>query len=139
MNCAEHPFNMGMFYNSRCHSKWVCFQIPNTHIRAFLYWSRPPGLATYRCLSPTPHNFFKLVAVGLHYFYLAAYHCFSLLSYRTCVSWWPHLLVYIASNWPPIIVSLLPLIMSLSWWLSGYITSTWPPIIVSLSHHSESM
>ena len=43
MDCAEDPFNMGMFYNSRCHSKWVCFQIPNTHIRAFLYWSRPPG------------------------------------------------------------------------------------------------
>ena len=43
MNCAEDPFNMGMFYNSRCHSKWVCFQIPNTHIRALLYWSRPPG------------------------------------------------------------------------------------------------
>ena len=41
-NHAEHPFNMGMFYNSRCHSKWVCFQIPNTHIRAFLYWSCPP-------------------------------------------------------------------------------------------------
>ena len=43
MDCAEDPFNMGMFYNSRCHSKWVCFQIPNTHIRASLYWSRPPG------------------------------------------------------------------------------------------------
>ena len=42
MNCAEDPFNMGMFYNSRCHSKWVCFQIPNTHIWASLYWSRPP-------------------------------------------------------------------------------------------------
>ena len=41
MNCAEDPFNMGVFYNSRSHSKWVYFQIPNTHIRAFLYWSRP--------------------------------------------------------------------------------------------------
>ena len=39
MNCAEDPFNMGMFYNSRYHSKWVCFQILNTHIRAFSYWS----------------------------------------------------------------------------------------------------
>ena len=44
MNCAEDPFNMGMFYNSKCHSKWVCFQIPNTHIWASLYWSRPPGV-----------------------------------------------------------------------------------------------
>ena len=43
MNCAGDPFNMGMFYYSRFHSKWVCFQIPNTHIRASLYWSRPPG------------------------------------------------------------------------------------------------
>ena len=25
----------------RFHSIWVHFQIPNTHIRAFLYWSRP--------------------------------------------------------------------------------------------------
>ena len=32
---------MGMFY-ARCHSKWVHFQIPDTHIRALLYWSRPP-------------------------------------------------------------------------------------------------
>ena len=42
MNCAEDPFNMGMFYNSRSHSNRIYFQIPNTHIRAFLYWSRPP-------------------------------------------------------------------------------------------------
>ena len=49
-NCAEDLFNMGMFYNSRCHSKWVCFQISksSTHIRAFLYWSCPP-----------PHCFFE--------------------------------------------------------------------------------
>ena len=47
MNCAEDPFNMGMFYNSRCHSKWVCFHIPNTHIRASLYLSRPPGSHTH--------------------------------------------------------------------------------------------
>ena len=32
-----------MFSNSRSHSKWVYFQIPNTHIRAFVYWSRPRG------------------------------------------------------------------------------------------------
>ena len=36
MNCAEDPFNMGIFYNSRCHSKCVFLQIPNpgpaTHI-----------------------------------------------------------------------------------------------------------
>ena len=44
MNCAEDPFNMGMFYNSRYHSKWVCFHILNTHIRAFSYWSCPPGV-----------------------------------------------------------------------------------------------
>ena len=44
INCEEDPFNMCMFYNLRCHSKWVCFRIPNTHIRAFLYWSRPPPL-----------------------------------------------------------------------------------------------
>ena len=31
MDYAEDPFNMSMFNNSRCHSKWVCFQIPNTH------------------------------------------------------------------------------------------------------------
>ena len=37
INCAEDPLNMGMVYNSRCHSKWVCFQIPNTHIQAFFY------------------------------------------------------------------------------------------------------
>ena len=30
------------FFNVRCPSKWVPFLIPNTHIRAFLYWSRPP-------------------------------------------------------------------------------------------------
>ena len=38
MNCAEDH----MFYNSRSYSKWVYFQIPNPHIRAFLYWSPPP-------------------------------------------------------------------------------------------------
>ena len=47
MNYAEDPINMGMFYNSRCHSKWVCFQILNTHIRAFLYWSCPPPPVRY--------------------------------------------------------------------------------------------
>ena len=42
MNWAEGPFDMRKFYNSRSHSKWVCFQIPNTDIRAFLYRNRPP-------------------------------------------------------------------------------------------------
>ena len=41
MNCADDPFNMGIFYNSRCHSKCVFLQIPNTHIRASLYLSHP--------------------------------------------------------------------------------------------------
>ena len=31
-----------MFNNLRCHSKWVHFQIRNTHIRAFSYWSHLP-------------------------------------------------------------------------------------------------
>ena len=41
---AEEPFNMGMlvFFYLRRPSEWVYFQPPNTHIRAFLYWSRPP-------------------------------------------------------------------------------------------------
>ena len=32
---------MGMFFYLRRPSKWVHFQTPNTHIRAFLYWGRP--------------------------------------------------------------------------------------------------
>ena len=49
INCAEDPFNIGMLYDSRCHSKRVYFEIPNTHIRAFSYWSRPPGR---QCIGP---------------------------------------------------------------------------------------
>ena len=49
MNCAEDPLNMGMFYNSRCHSKWVCFQIPNTHIRASLWYGCALSLARLPC------------------------------------------------------------------------------------------
>ena len=43
MKYAEEPFNMGMFFYLRRPSKWVHFPTLNTHIRAFLYWSRPPG------------------------------------------------------------------------------------------------
>ena len=42
MEDAEESFNMGMFFYLRHPSKWVHFQTPNTHIRAFLYWGRPP-------------------------------------------------------------------------------------------------
>ena len=42
INCVEDPVTMGMLYHSRCPLKWVDFQIPNTHSRAFSYWSRPP-------------------------------------------------------------------------------------------------
>ena len=41
MNYVEHPFNMGMFYQLK-----VSFNMGtslDTHIRAFSYWSRPPG------------------------------------------------------------------------------------------------
>ena len=41
-NCAEDPFNMGMFYNSRSHSKWVYFQILNIHIPTFYIGVAPP-------------------------------------------------------------------------------------------------
>ena len=37
MNCAEDLFNICMYYNSRCHSKWVCFQTPNTHTSGHFY------------------------------------------------------------------------------------------------------
>ena len=47
MNYAEEPFIMGMFFYLRRPSKWVNFQTPNTHIRAFLYWSRPPTPGSY--------------------------------------------------------------------------------------------
>ena len=35
---------MGMFYfyTRRCHSKWVHFQMLDTHIQTFLYWIRAP-------------------------------------------------------------------------------------------------
>ena len=51
MNYAEEPFNMVMFFNLRHPSKWLHFQTPNTHIRAFLYWSAPPpqGGLVIRC------------------------------------------------------------------------------------------
>ena len=35
INYAKGPFIMGKFYTRRCHSKWVQFPIPDTHIRAF--------------------------------------------------------------------------------------------------------
>ena len=42
MNCAEDPFNMGMFYKSKCHSKWV-FRY-QTHTSGHLYIGvAPPG------------------------------------------------------------------------------------------------
>ena len=31
INYAKGPFIMDMFYTRRCHSKWVHFQIPDTH------------------------------------------------------------------------------------------------------------
>ena len=40
MKYVEESFNMGMIFYLKCPSKWVPFQTPNTHIRAFLYWSR---------------------------------------------------------------------------------------------------
>ena len=43
MKYVEKPFNMGMYFYLRRPSKWVHFQAPYTHFRAFLYWSRPPG------------------------------------------------------------------------------------------------
>ena len=47
MKYAEEPFNMGgFFYYLRRPSKWVHFQTPNTHIKAFLYWSLPPPSPT---------------------------------------------------------------------------------------------
>ena len=45
MKYAEKPFNMGMLFYPRRPSKWVHIQTLNTHIRAFLYWSGPPGCA----------------------------------------------------------------------------------------------
>ena len=43
MKYAEVPFNMGScFFYLRRPSEWVHFLTPNTHIRAFLYWSCPP-------------------------------------------------------------------------------------------------
>ena len=41
---AEEPFNMGMFFYLKRHSKWVHFQTPITHIQAFLYWSHSPHI-----------------------------------------------------------------------------------------------
>ena len=45
MKYAEEAFNMVFFFPyQRRPSKWLHFQTLNTHIRAFLYWSRPwPG------------------------------------------------------------------------------------------------
>ena len=34
INYAKGPFIMGMFYTRKCHSKWVYFQILDTHTRA---------------------------------------------------------------------------------------------------------
>ena len=45
-------YKMGMFHNSSCHSKWVRFHVPNTHIRAFLYWSQPSPPRPRNCGSP---------------------------------------------------------------------------------------
>ena len=42
MNYAKGPFTMSMFYTRRCHSKWVHFQIPDTHIRHFDIGVPPP-------------------------------------------------------------------------------------------------
>ena len=42
MKYAEKPFNMGMLFYPRRPSKLVHIQTLNTHIRAFLYRSRPP-------------------------------------------------------------------------------------------------
>ena len=42
MKYAEQPFNMAIFFYLRRLSKWLHFQTLNTHIREFLYWSRPP-------------------------------------------------------------------------------------------------
>ena len=60
MHHIENTFNMGMFYNLRCHSKLVLSQIPNTHIRAFSKWSTPPPplLEYYYTLSNYIPNIF---------------------------------------------------------------------------------
>ena len=42
---------MGMFYKSRCHSKWVCCQIPNTH-PGILILELPPGQRTWGYWDP---------------------------------------------------------------------------------------
>ena len=45
---ADEPFNMGIFFFlPKASFKWVHFQTSNTHIRAFLYWSHPPGVEVY--------------------------------------------------------------------------------------------
>ena len=51
MNCAEDPFNMGMFYNSRLHSKWVYIQIPDTHIHFGIGVAPPPDLLAHFAIS----------------------------------------------------------------------------------------
>ena len=40
-NYAKDPFILRLFYDWKCPSKWVHFQIPDTHVLAFWCWSRP--------------------------------------------------------------------------------------------------
>ena len=42
MKYAEEPFNIGIFFLRKPSFKMGTFSDPNTYIRAFLYWSRPP-------------------------------------------------------------------------------------------------
>ena len=43
INCAENPFNMGMFLQLEVSFKMGVFSdTQHTHIWAFLYWNHPP-------------------------------------------------------------------------------------------------
>ena len=64
MKYAEEPYGSVFFYLRRP-SKWVHFQTPNTHIRAFLCWSRPPPpwdlSSSALPSSPTPQTWNSLL------------------------------------------------------------------------------
>ena len=55
MNCAEDALNMGVFYNSKSHSKWLYFQIPNTHTSGHFYIGVAPP--------PPPREKKRLIAL----------------------------------------------------------------------------
>ena len=51
MNSEEDSFIMGVFYKLMCPSKWVLFQIVNTHLGRKKYKSPPPSPAS---IAPPP-------------------------------------------------------------------------------------